>query len=132
MGKDILVILMMAFGLFAILMFILFYIYAKKYYNEKHLTDDYEEDEEKEFIDIMINGKNYTFYANNENLKNGNKVKVMIDGKIRNGIVKRENYFESLSKIKKEPKLLEIVKNKKTKKVLSTDEMEFVPKKKKK
>lgn len=42
---DTLVILMMAFGLFAIIMFILFYVYAKKYYNEKHLTDEYKEDD---------------------------------------------------------------------------------------
>ena len=44
MEMDILVILMVAFALFAILMFVLFYIYAKKYYNEKHLTEIYEDD----------------------------------------------------------------------------------------
>ena len=45
MEKDILVILMVAFGLFAILMFILFYVYAKKYYNDKHIIEDYEDEE---------------------------------------------------------------------------------------
>ena len=44
MIEDILVILMMAFGLFAILMFILFYVYLKKRYNKKHLSDDYTKD----------------------------------------------------------------------------------------
>ena len=53
MIEDILVILMMAFGLFAILMFILFYVYLKKRYNKKHIFDDYTKDvnyykEEKE------------------------------------------------------------------------------------
>lgn len=42
MEKDVLVILMMAFGLFAILMFILFYIYARKHYNEKHIDEEYD------------------------------------------------------------------------------------------
>jgi flagellar basal body-associated protein FliL len=41
MEKDILVILMVAFGLFAIVMFILFFIYLKKYYNSKHISEDY-------------------------------------------------------------------------------------------
>ncbi len=40
--KDILVILMVAFGLFAIVMFVLFYVYLRKYYNKKHLEEDYE------------------------------------------------------------------------------------------
>lgn len=47
MEKDILVILMIAFGLFAILMFILFYVYAKKYYNDKHMDEDYESEQEE-------------------------------------------------------------------------------------
>ena len=44
MEKDILVILMIAFGIFAILMFILFYVYLKKYYNDKHIEQDFEQD----------------------------------------------------------------------------------------
>lgn len=44
MGKDILVILMIAFGLFSIIMFILFFVYLKKYYNSKHLEDDYKKE----------------------------------------------------------------------------------------
>ena len=44
MGKDILVILMVAFGLFAIIMFVLFYAYLKKYYNNKHISEDYKKD----------------------------------------------------------------------------------------
>lgn len=50
MEKDILVILMVAFGLFAIAMFIMFFIYLKKYYNTKHLEDDYKKD-----VDEKIN-----------------------------------------------------------------------------
>ncbi len=44
MINDILVILMVAFGLFAVSMFVLFYAYLKKQYNNKHLSDDYEND----------------------------------------------------------------------------------------
>ncbi len=47
MEKDILVILMVAFGLFAIVMFILFFVYLKKYYNNKHLEEDYKRDIEE-------------------------------------------------------------------------------------
>ena len=40
MDLNVLVILIMAFGLFSILMFILFYIYAKKYYNDKMVSNE--------------------------------------------------------------------------------------------
>ena len=49
MGKDILVILMIAFGLFAIFMFILFFIYLKKYYNNRHIDDNYQKDLDDKF-----------------------------------------------------------------------------------
>ena len=49
MEKDVLVILMVAFGLFAIFMFIMFFIYLKKYYNSKHLEEDY-----KKEVDQMV------------------------------------------------------------------------------
>ena len=42
MVNDILVILMMAFGIFAIVMFILFYVYLKKHNYNKHINDDYD------------------------------------------------------------------------------------------
>ncbi len=48
MEKDILVILMVAFGLFAIVMFILFFVYLKKYYNDKHISDDYKKELDQE------------------------------------------------------------------------------------
>lgn len=48
MEKDVLVILMIAFGIFAVVMFVLFYAYLKKYYNKRHIIDDYKEDLEKE------------------------------------------------------------------------------------
>ena len=44
MGKDILVILMIAFGLFAVIMFVLFFVYLKRYYNSKHVEDDYKKE----------------------------------------------------------------------------------------
>ncbi len=44
MEKDLLVILMIAFGIFAVVMFILFYVYLKKYYNDRHIEQDYEND----------------------------------------------------------------------------------------
>ena len=51
MVNDILVIIMVAFGLFAILMFILLYVYMKKNYNIRHMNYDYEKDIDKEEID---------------------------------------------------------------------------------
>ena len=52
MLNDILVIVMMAFGLFAICMFILFYVYLKKHYNNRHIDDDYKKDLDREEIEI--------------------------------------------------------------------------------
>lgn len=161
MEKDILVILMMAFGLFAILMFILFYIYAKKYYNTKHLTDNYLDDnEECDLIDIMINGKIITFDANNYILSNDENVKVMMDNNTYDGVVKKGNYNENINNIIETPRLLVLdtskennVENSKPKEEIKLydsinepiiveeesvnfendayDEMDFVPKKKK-
>ena len=54
MEKDILVILMVAFGLFAIVMFILFFIYLKKYYNSKHIEEDYKKELDNEEIDEVL------------------------------------------------------------------------------
>lgn len=75
MEMDILVILIMAFGLFAILMFILFYIYAKKHYNDKHMSsdlefiDDIDDDkdlpqEKEEVIEVIDEPKNTTMGEN--------------------------------------------------------------------
>ena len=52
MGKDVLVILMVAFGLFAIIMFVLFFVYLKKYYNNRKIDDDY-----KRYVDEEIEEK---------------------------------------------------------------------------
>ena len=51
MENEVLVILMVAFGLIAIAMFILFYIYLKKYYNQKHLSEDYQKELESEHLE---------------------------------------------------------------------------------
>lgn len=48
MGKDVLIILMIAFGLFAVIMFVLFYAYLKKYHNERIIDDNYEKDIDRE------------------------------------------------------------------------------------
>lgn len=51
MEKEVLVILMVAFGLFAIIMFILFFVYLKKYYNNRHIDDDYKKDLDKKILE---------------------------------------------------------------------------------
>ena len=51
MEKDVLVILMIAFGIFAVVMFVLFYAYLKKYYNSRHIRDDYKKDLDEEVED---------------------------------------------------------------------------------
>ena len=112
MGKDVLVILMMAFGLFAILMFILFYIYAKKSYNSKHIDDNYfDEDELCDLVDIVIDGKIITFDANDYQLNKGTQVNVLLDNIIYEGIVERANYHESLRNIHETPRLLILSNN---------------------
>jgi len=151
MEKDILVILMMAFGLFAILMFILFYIYAKKYYNFKHINEEYNLDEEVELIDILVNKKVITFDANGYQLKKDDKVYIKVDGNEYDGVVQKDNYKKMISAIKETPKLLVLIDKKeiltieeaklqekdkeKTKEfkteLLNIDEMDFIPKKKK-
>lgn len=59
MEKEVLVILMAAFGIFAIVMFVLFFVYLKKYYNDKHLEDDYQKEIDQKPIDeddsIIVN-----------------------------------------------------------------------------
>ena len=136
MEIDVLAILMVAFGLFAILMFILFYAYAKKYYNEKHLTEDYEDDE-IDLVDIIINGKKYIFNANNYNLIENEKVKVLIENTVHDGIVSKSNYIGNISDYKVIPNKLVLQEEKKEKeekenyKEIESNEMEdFIPKKK--
>lgn len=103
MEMDILAILMVAFCLFAIGMFILFYIYARKYHNEKNMSDDYKviDDEnpkdEIELIDISINNKDYVFDANGYNLYNYQEVEVVIDGNSYIGTVTRGNYQDDVN-----------------------------------
>lgn len=65
MELDVLAILMVAFGLFAILMFILFYVYAKKTHNTKHMSDDYNVDESEE--DVIVNNNINKETSNNIN-----------------------------------------------------------------
>lgn len=60
MIKDILVILMVAFGLFAIVMFVLFYVYLRKYYNNKHQIDDYEKIDDNDIEELDLEAKNDT------------------------------------------------------------------------
>ena len=132
MEKDILVILMIAFGLFAILMFILFYIYAKKHYNDKHINEDYEEisNEELELVEILISNKNYVFDANGYNVSEGEKVRVILNGETVNGRVIKANYMESLNKLTERPDKLILNEEVEETKTFS-DDMDFVPRKKK-
>ncbi len=51
MENNVLVVLMVAFGLMAIVMFVVFYIYLKKYYNSKHLSDDYQKELDNEHLE---------------------------------------------------------------------------------
>ena len=44
MLNDILAIIMVSFGLFAISMFVLLYVYLKRHYNYKHIDDNYMRD----------------------------------------------------------------------------------------
>lgn len=132
MEKNVLIILMMAFGLFAILMFILFYIYAKKHYNDNHLNEDYDDfsDDEVELVEILISNKSYVFDANVFNLEEGQKVRVILNGETVNGRVIKANYMESLNKLTKRPEKL-VLSNEVEETKTFSDDMDFVPRKKK-
>ncbi len=130
MKMDILAILMVAFCLFAIAMFILFYVYAKKYRNEKNISEDYKEfdDEEEgsskekiELIDIMINGKDYVFEANGYRLYSGEEVNVLINDNIFTGTVTKSNYKDDADNYTQVPTKL-ILEGKKE---ISEDDIEI-------
>lgn len=136
MNKDILVIVMMAFGLLAILMLILTIVYARKHYNEKHLQEDYDDDSvdniTMEVIDIKINGKVYTFEAKNERLKKDEIVTIMMDGMVFTGTVTKENYLGTFNLSDNKPYTLVIKQRHEIpkKEVINEENMEFVPIKK--
>ena len=110
----------------------MFYIYAKKHYNENHINEDYDlEDNEIELVEIIINNKNYLFDSNGYNVEEGNKVRVVINGEVVNGRVIKANYEEPLSKLGKRPEKLILSEEKEEVKSPLNDDMEFVPKKKK-
>lgn len=136
MNKDILVIVMMAFGLLAILMLILTIVYARKHYNEKHLQEDYDDDSvdniTMEVIDIKINDKVYTFEAKNERLKKDEIVTIMMDGMVFTGTVTKENYLGTFNLSDNKPYTLVIKQRHEIpkKEVINEENMEFVPIKK--
>ena len=111
MEMDILAILMVAFCLFAIGMFVLFYIYAKKYHNEKNINEDYKvygdeeesHNEEIELVDLSINGKDYIFDANGYHVSNYQNVDVIINGNVYSGTVIRGNYIDELNNYNQMP-----------------------------
>lgn len=85
MEKDVLIILMIAFGLFAVIMFVLFYVYLKKYYNSRRISDDFEkeidnrvdDDDDEDIIgnsgtfeDELNNNENYPSTMNEYNVDN--------------------------------------------------------------
>ncbi len=140
MKMEILAILMVAFGLFAVLMFVLFYAYAKKFYNERHYTEDYDDGiDDIDVISIMIDNKEQDFEANNYVLKKDDQVKVLINFIIYDGVVTEGNHREDSDNFEKDlPKLVlvkEAVKEKNNKKEKNinkkTEEDDYIPKKKK-
>ena len=132
----------MACGLFAILMFILFYVYAKKYYNEKHtIEEEVDNTVDIEAVDISVKGIVVTFDANNKKLVNGESVRIMYNYEPCNGIVVRGNYQLHLEIGHNLPTRLVLIPKEdieaeyvgvigEEQKPSFNDEMDFVPKKK--
>ena len=51
MLNEVLAILVVSFGIFAIAMFIVLYIHLKKNYNSKHIEEDYKKELDESFIE---------------------------------------------------------------------------------
>jgi len=51
MLNEVLAILVVSFGIFAIAMFIVLYIHFKKNYNSKHIEEDYKKELDESFIE---------------------------------------------------------------------------------
>lgn len=98
---NILVILMTVLILLAIVMFVLFYVYLKKHYNEKHLSNDFEEDDddEIELVNIKIDNVDYVMNANGYYVKRNEKIQVIFNNEIKDAIVTRENYVRQLNSL---------------------------------
>ena len=129
MKMDVLAILMVAFALFAILMFILFYIFAKRYHNEKSISDDYKDldndddvvvddrptvKQEIELVDIWINSKDYVFDANKHQLFVNQEVDVVVNDNTYHGVVTRSNYLDDLANYPQLPTKLVIKEKEET------------------
>ena len=116
MEKDILVILMIAFGLFAVIMFVLFYAYLKKYYNNRRISDDFEKeidnrvDDDEYDEDIIGNSGSFE-----EEVENNDNYSSNVDDFINHDYANEEPYQET---------------NMEEYNVDSGDEEEFVPMKK--
>lgn len=106
-------------------------------------TKNNKKERKEELINVLINKKNYPFLANNNHVNKNDHIKVLIDKKVCFGVVTKANYFKDISNMKNKPRKLIIIKNKEKFKSSSEienkvsvdnliDEIDFVPKKKKK
>ena len=113
----------------------------------KYLITDDDKDEvvndmpQIELIDIMINGKNYVFDANNYRLNFNEMVNININGFSYNGVVTRSNYNDYLSRYEQIPtklvleekahddKVEEVSVNNYQEEVENNDFDEYIPKK---
>ena len=105
------------------------YTYAKKHYNDQHISEDYEDlqDEEFELVEILINEKKYLFDANEYKLNENEKVKVVLDGNVVSGRVTRANYYNTIGKLNERPVKLILKNDDKNNASPSSDDMDFVP-----
>jgi len=88
----------------------------------------------EEVVNILIDKKNYIFLANDNQVSKNEHIKLIIDNKIYFGTVTKANYKRDINNMKVKPRKLIIIKNK-TKKVPvieQNEELEFIPKRKKK
>lgn len=110
--------------------------------NDTSLNEDIMIKQEKleEVVNVLINKRNYIFLANNNIVSKNDRLKVVIDNKIYFGVVTKANYIRDINLMKIKPRKLIIVKNK-PKKILEeefikeskvNEEIEFIPRKKKK
>lgn len=65
----------------------------------------------EEVVNVLINKKNYVFLANNNIVSKGDRIKLILDGKVYFGTITKANYERDINSFKIKPRKLNVIKN---------------------